>query len=76
MSSAAARPAREAMEKFRHQCEVRMLIAAQSDVARDGEAWVAAYLANPRVAGRTAALSADMQDQIDNGNDGREGLWL
>lgn len=63
------------IEAHRHQCEVRMLIAARSDEAR-GEAWVDAYLAHPRVAGRAAALKADMKDQLNKGSDGCWGLWL
>lgn len=68
-------PDRTEIETHRHQCEVRMLIAAHSDEAR-GEAWVSAYLAHPRVAGRTAALKADMKDQQNKGSNGCEGLWL
>lgn len=66
---------RAAVETHRHQCEVRMLIAAHSEADR-GVAWVKAYLAHPRVAGRAAALNTDMKDQLSKGHDGREGLWL
>ena len=52
-----------------------MLIAARSDDAR-GEAWVSAYLTHQRVAARAAALKADMQDQLNKGHNGSEGLWL
>lgn len=62
-------------ETHRHQCEVRMLIAARSDEAR-GEAWCSDYLTHPRVAGRAAVLKADMNDQLNKGHDGTEGLWL
>ena len=75
MNSTAVRARRAGIETHRHQCEVRMLIALRTDPAR-GQAWVDAYLAHPRVAGRKAALSADMQDQLNKGHDGREGLWL
>ena len=75
MNSTAVHCNRAGIETHRHQCEVRMLIAASAEPSR-GQAWVVAYLAHPRVAGRTAALSADMQDQLNKGHDGREGLWL
>lgn len=75
MNSTAVRARRAGIETERHQCEVRMLIAMRADSSR-GQAWVDAYLAHPRVAGRKAALSADMQDQLNKGHDGREGLWL
>lgn len=75
MSSSAVSADRAVIEKERHQCEVRMLIAAHADELR-GEAWVSAYLAHPRVAGRAAALSADMNDQLSKGHDGSAGLWL
>ena len=63
------------IETHRHRCEVRMSIAAHEEPGR-GDAWVAAYLDHPRVAARGAALRADMQDQMNKGHDGTEGLWL
>lgn len=75
MNSAAEHCNRAGIETHRHQCEVRMLIAMRTDSSR-GQAWVDAYLAHPRLAGRKAALSADMQDQLNKGHDGREGLRL
>ena len=62
-------------ETHRHQCEVRELIRARRDRAR-GEERVRAYLRDPRVAGRRAALVRDIKDQLDKGGDGREGTWL
>ncbi|MGX5661589.1 hypothetical protein [Diaphorobacter nitroreducens] len=59
----------------RHQCEVRELIRARRDQAR-GEEWVRSFLRDPKVAGRRAALVRDIKDQLDKGNDGREGVWL
>ena len=75
MNSSAVHAERAATERHRHQCEVRMLIAARTDERR-GEELVCAYLAHPRVAGRKVALTYDMQDQMNKGHDGREGLWL
>jgi len=66
---------RAAIEKSRHQCEVRFLISASNDSTR-GQAWAKNYLQHPRVAGRREALANDVKDQINKGHDGREGLWL
>lgn len=60
---------------FRHECEVRFLIAARRDRKR-GEEWVRTYLRDAKVAGRRAALVRDIKDQLDKGHDGREGVWL
>ena len=61
--------------EYRHQCEVRMLIAARRD-RRRGEEWVRGYIRDPKVSGRRAALVRDIKDQLDKGHDGREGVWL
>ena len=60
---------------YRHQCEVRFLLEAGHDQAR-GEKWVRDYLNHPKVAGRTAVLTRDVEQQKALGNDGRHGLWL
>jgi hypothetical protein len=60
-------------ETERHRCEVRTLLRAS---ANKGRAWVRDYLADKRVAGRAAALRADLNDQIAKGNTGEHGTWL
>lgn len=62
-------------ETHRHRCEVRTLIRATRDVSR-GRRWVRDYLADPRVAGRSAQLRADLNEQMDKGNSGEGGAWL
>lgn len=62
-------------DRHRHQCEVRFLLAASREDARGGE-WVDAYLKHPKVAGRSAVLARDFQEQQARGNDGRYGLWI
>lgn len=59
----------------RHQCEVRMLIAATRDAKR-GRSWVRDYLDAPKVAGRREQLRADLNEQIQRGNTGGAGQWL
>ena len=44
--------------------------------ANKGSAWVRDYLADKRVAGRAAALRADLNDQTKKGNTGEHGQWL
>ena len=61
------------LEIERHRCEVRTLLRAS---ANKGRAWVRDYLADKRVAGRAAALRADLNDQIAKGNTGEHGTWL
>ena len=61
------------METHRHRCEVRTLLRAS---ANKGRAWVRDYLADKRVAGRAAALRADLNEQIAKGNTGEHGQWL
>lgn len=60
-------------ETHRHRCEVRTLIRFS---ANKGRAWVRDYLADKRVAGRAAALRADLNDQTKKGNTGEHGQWL
>ena len=60
-------------ETHRHRCEVRTLLRAS---ANKGRAWVRDYLADKRVAGRAAALRADLNEQIAKGNTGEHGTWL
>lgn len=60
-------------EKHRHRCEVRTLLRFS---VNKGEAWVRDYLADKRVAGRAAALRADLNEQMAKGNTGEEGVWL
>lgn len=61
------------LEIERHRCEVRTLLRAS---ANKGRAWVRDYLADKRVAGRAAALRADLNDQMARGNTGEFGQWL
>lgn len=61
------------LEIERHRCEVRTLIRFS---ANKGRAWVRDYLADKRVAGRAAALRADLNEQMARGNTGEEGVWL
>ncbi len=60
-------------ETERHRCEVRTLLRA---AANKGRAYVRDYLADKRVAGRAAALRADLNEQTDRGNTGEHGQWL
>lgn len=60
-------------ERYRHECEVRCLLRAATN---KGRAWVRDYLADKRVAGRAAALRADLNEQMARGNTGEEGAWL
>lgn len=62
------------LEIERHRCEVRTLIRAASDPVK-GRAWVREYLADKRVAGRAAALRADLNEQMARGNLGQAGEW-
>ena len=57
----------------RHRSEVRLLIRAYADPGRE---WVVDYLNSPKVKGRRAALVADIKDQREKGNTGKEGVWL
>lgn len=61
------------METHRHRCEVRTLLRFS---VNKGKAWVRDYLADKRVAGRAAALRADLNDQSAKGNTGEHGQWL
>ena len=60
-------------ETERHRCEVRTLLRA---AANKGRAYVRDYLADKRVAGRAAALRADLNEQTAKGNTGEHGTWL
>ena len=60
---------------YRHQCEVRYLLAASREEAR-GPKYVQDYLDHPKVQGRRAALERDVKQQEALGNDGLNGLWL
>jgi len=60
-------------ETERHRCEVRTLLRFS---VNKGEAWVRDYLADKRVAGRAAALRADLNEQMARGNTGEHGQWL
>ena len=60
-------------ETERHRCEVRTRIRFS---VNKGRAWVRDYLADKRVAGRAAALRADLNEQMARGNTGEEGVWL
>ena len=60
-------------ETERHRCEVRTLLRASTN---KGRAWVRDYLADKRVAGRAAALRADLNEQIAKGYTGEHGTWL
>lgn len=62
------------LEIERHRCEVRALIQAAADPYK-GRAWVRGYLADKRVAGRAAALRADLNEQMARGNLGQAGEW-
>ncbi|AVS68147.1 hypothetical protein C8245_23005 [Paracidovorax avenae] len=64
---------RQDFETERHRCEVRMLIRAYE---KPGREWVVAYLNDPKVKGRRAALIADIAEQRERGNVGKEGVWL
>ncbi|MFG5777692.1 hypothetical protein ACFIQF_11520 [Comamonas sp. J-3] len=66
---------REQSDRYRHQCEVRYLLAASREEAR-GQKYVHDYLNHPKVQGRRAALERDVKLQGDLGNDGRHGQWL
>lgn len=57
----------------RHRCEVRMLIRAYVKPGRD---WVVNYLNDPKVKGRRKTLLADITEQREKGNTGKEGAWL
>lgn len=66
---------REQTNLYRHQCEVRFLLAASSEEGR-GPKYVQDYLNHPKVQGRRAALERDVKQQEALGNDGLNGLWL
>lgn len=60
-------------ERFRHQCEVRMLLRQAREQGRE---WVRGYLGHKDVKGRREKLRADLNAQIKAGNTGKDGEWL
>lgn len=61
-------------EEFRHQCEVRQLIAW---AVEDGN-WdrVEKHFNNPKVFARCEKLKADVKTQFKKGNRGKEREWI
>jgi hypothetical protein len=61
-------------EEYRHQCEVRTLIAAR---VLHGKDWLRRYLNNPKLnEERRRKLMIDITYQWQSGNRGEEGLWF
>ena len=60
-------------EEYRHQCEVRCLIAMR---VNKGKQWLVNHLNNPKLARRSQKLALDIQDQWKKGNRGEYGVWL
>lgn len=60
-----------ALQVQRHRAEVTTLIRMRND---RGAKWLAGWLADPKVAGRAAALKADIQKQWEKGNRGQR--WI
>lgn len=61
------------LEQERHRCEVRALIRVARE---DGRGKVRAYLDHKAVKSRAPRLRADLNAQIERGNNGEHGVWL
>jgi hypothetical protein len=64
-------------EEYRHQCEVRHLIAERIILGEGiGKNWLRGYLDKPAVKARKEKLKKDILEQWGKGNRGQKGMWF